>query len=96
MKQFARLISLFAILLVSGVSLNTQALEVEVDFQTNLELQLARIKAEALTDVTYELKQQLKASKTLYLGAVVKPEATQIELAQHRFEVLETVVTLAD
>jgi hypothetical protein len=96
MKQFARLISLCAMLAISGVSLNTQALEIDMNFQTNLELQMARIKAEALTEVSYELKQQFKASKTLFLGAVAKPVATQMELAQHSVEELETVVTLAD
>ncbi len=97
MKQFARLISLSAILMASGVSLNTQALEIDVlDFDTNIELQMTRLKAEALVDVIYELKQQLKAPKTLYLGSVAKPEATELKLAQHQVEVLDNVVTLAD
>ncbi len=83
--------------MTSGVSLNTQALGLDVnDFQTNIELQMTRLKAEALVDVVYELRQQLKAPKALYLGSVAKPEATEMKLAQHRVEVLDDVVTLAD
>ena len=97
MKQFARILSLSAVLIASGMSLNTQALELEeVSFDANIELQIARLKAEALVSVTYELKEQLKLPRNLFLGNVAKPAATELKLAQHSDNVLDNMAKLAD
>ena len=62
MTQFARVFA--AVLIFSVMSINTQAQDFQpTSFKSNIELQLTRIKAEALVSVIYELKQQLKETK---------------------------------
>ncbi len=97
MKQFARFVSLSAVMIFSGVSLNTQAMDLsESSFKSNIELQLTRLKAEALIDVKYELQKQFKASKTLYLGQVAKSEAIKTQLTRRTHTALNNLENLAD
>ncbi|WP_144391692.1 hypothetical protein [Pleionea sediminis] len=96
MKQFARFVSLSAVVFFSGVSLNTQALDLNTQsFESNIELQLTRLKAEALISVKYEIKNQLKAPKSLILGEVAKPKAMKNQLAQNT-NVLNNLENLAE
>jgi|GEM_PF-4473424 len=96
MKQSASFFTLLAIF-VSGVSLNTQAQGLPAaEFETNLEKQFARLKAEALVELQYEVKANIQASKIGYLGTVAKPEATQSILAEQAQLMFDNLVKLAD
>ncbi len=88
MKQFAKLVTLGALALISGVSLNTQAVESEdFTFKSNLELQMTRLKMEALVNLAYQVKTELKTNSGFYAGNVAKSVATNKLLAQHSVRV---------
>lgn len=93
MTQFARVFA--AVLIFSAMSINTQAQDFEpTGFKSNIELQLTRIKAEALVSVIYELKQQLKESKPFYMGLSAESEAATKTLTQRN--TLNNLEDLAD
>ncbi|MEE4244756.1 MAG: hypothetical protein V2I33_05065 [Kangiellaceae bacterium] len=74
MKQFARLVGLWVIMVLAGFTNNVEATEYsEHDFKVALEVHMTRMKAEALVEFNYQLKQTLKQPKTLFLGVMAKP-----------------------
>ncbi|NVJ52016.1 MAG: hypothetical protein HWE13_04300 [Gammaproteobacteria bacterium] len=96
MKQSARFFSLLAVF-VSGVSLNTQAQDFGIEaIESNLEMQMARLKAEALVQLRYEVLANIRASKELFIGDVAPSMATEKSLTERKTLPLDNLVELAD
>lgn len=84
-------------MIISGVSLNTQANDsMALTFESNLERHIARMKAEALVSLDYQLRAELLAPKKMFLGEVVKTSAVLPKMVESNLVTFENSAVSAD